>query len=466
MGFPEGRKLAKDVNKNSDECTERLSSLLEQTGLKLDMANRTLEGIAGEEDRHIYIPSETNKLCALQSEAYTWDRNYKQTIICDNSFSAQYDGKVFLRINFKKETDQVASKLEISYKVTQIYPQQTVILNGSFTQDAFAAGEWYHRFIEFSVMKGAIYTVEFTAYDTWIGIGNHFNGGVYMLDSFIFGEIVLREGSSTKYYASVEGAPAIWENNTEVKFSRSMGSTVEISEDILPSFFTPDIDGTVCISFDMTLDSTRSYVRLEITNGTDTWKKSLPAEKSSYPRKVSFDVPVQKDLSYTLRLVVYTGGTGTAYAFSITASNFAVSAVKVNHESTIVVPFVPADETIEIREGDYILKKIPDSIDVQRHHYLVAMADKIYPGDSKAPYSVVFFDIKTMSPDYHVYNDGGSAGDRVALRDGHLEGDKPYTYYIEAVDNEIFLCGHINPTYGETLDALIRNCPVVSATLY
>ena len=97
MGFPENKKLAKDINKNTEDCTKQLETLLSSLNNQMGLMNSLISSISGGYVSKDYVDSGIEALriecqnsdAALQTEinALTTKFNSKRYVGSDNDIA-------------------------------------------------------------------------------------------------------------------------------------------------------------------------------------------------------------------------------------------------------------------------------------------------------------------------------------------------------------------------------------------
>lgn len=473
MGFPENKKLAKDINAVNTECADRLGALMTQMSGRMDTANRILEGIAAQEDRYIYRPStsEGDIVLAAQSASYeaTGDiGDSKKEFVLPNTFDALYDGEV--TICTSASWSQVGGSFACgSYLVKQIYPVEVEIISGSLNPGAGSTSGSKSTSANFSVVKGARYQIILTLWSTY-SKGNH---GSASAGVSIRSIVQFIEGDGTKFYYPAEGAPAIWSDSGTYELT---GNGSGNRQSVIEDFFLSDLDGAVIVSFDVETygvsSSEYAYFALlpdisdwrSVNYGSRAFSGSELGAIASTNSKASFVTTVEKGKQYSLLFYLN-------YSQSLTISNISVSAIK-TATAPITVPFVSVDEpiacTYNFNNSDiqgYILKKLPESIYDKNCNYLIAMQNDVYPGNYIGYANLVFFNMNTMSPDYYVGYEANDS-DWVARNSNILgEFSANNIFAVAAVNGEICVCATQGNNHVSLTD-LVNSCPPVSATLY
>jgi hypothetical protein len=475
MGFPEGRKLARDVNKVTTECADRLGALMTQMSSRMDTANRILEGIASEETRTVYKPSSasadtvcSNSKVSLSKPGVTSGtagKIYTSSHILVNKFKAEYNGEVTFHISCNY------MRGEIEYNLRQIEPIDSIIFDGSMGSVHQDSQKKETKTKNFAVVEGAVYQIEIELF-VKPGLGNNLSASADATASIRAIEETVT-GTKTQYYYPAKGAPAIVSDSGTYELT---GNGSGNKQSVIEDFFLSDLDGAVIVSFDVETYAVASseYAYFALLPDISDWiynndggygfSGSELSESASTNSKASFVTTVEKGKQYSLLFNI-------SYNQSLTISNISVSAIR-TATAPITVPFVSVDEPIACtynfsnssKQG-YILKKLPESIYEKNCNYLIAMQNDVYPGSNTYSADLVFFNMNTMSPDYYVMYKSNDR-DWVARNSNTLgEFSAGNIFAVAVVNGEICVCG----TPGSnlvTLADLVRYCPHVSATLY
>jgi hypothetical protein len=464
MGFPEGRKLARDVNKVTTECADKLSALMMQMSGKMDTANRILEGIASEETRTVYKPSVAAENEVLPSQGANLyvpigGETREKTIICSNVFEAQHNGTVTFYASY---SNCYGWNIYASYAVTRISlvnNAEIPILSGTLN---VKESNGYH-YQDFSVVEGGIYQISF-----YLKAGSSLNqsGSINVSASIRAIEETIA-GTKTQYYYPAEGAPKIVELNKEYTYPE-VPSFNGGSRDIY--LFTPEVSGAVDINIDI-LGYTQGdkYNQGTFTIKDSTGMNTLGAITSANEKHVRYRFTVLAGEPYNLT-VGYGGGD------VISIGNISISAVKTS-ALPVSVPFVPVNEPYQlvqftsdnqIKQG-YVVKKLPESIYKTQPHFLIAMHGDVYPGNKTGSAEMVFYDVLNSKQDYRLdYDindtDHVSRGSYAALCDGAYYSR--YFVYIATIDGEICVVVQLTNPDSQPIQEVAKQVSYISATLY
>lgn len=451
MGYPENKKLAKDINEANIGYTDRLANVLTQMSDKMDTANRILEGIAAQEDRYVYRPGSAQEDIVLETQSATnhSGRGWK-VVTLPNTFDALYDGEVTIFTSCQWEQAH-AMDYYGSYTVKQIYPVESDILIDNLRNGLSATSGSESASKNFSVIKGHRYQIILRLYSSTGSDGTH---------SSISASVDIRsivqflEGNTTKYYYPAEGAPAI----LSVEGKYDVAGSASTYTEVLQNFFTSQYDGAVLFSCDVS----GAEGVFKFTCDNDSYEYTRSEWNGTANDTMLFKVPVKKEKTYSLSIQAWDG-------LTMTVSNISISAVKTS-KFPIIVAFEDVETPIAVNGADatkgYIYKKLPQSVKELSPHYLIATNGGFYPeGENKFKKELVLYDVQNGRADYSLeyYSDSSDRiGYQSSLIDDYYSKPNNYRFYITTIDNEICLVG----TGDSSPSTLAPSVPFVTATLF
>ena len=461
MGFPEGRKLAKDVNKVTDECANRLGALMTQMSSRMDTANRILEGIASEETRTVYKPSTSSEdtVCSNSKVSLskpgvtsgTAGKTYASSYILANNFKAEHNGEVTFHISCNY------MRGEIEYKLRQIEPINSIIFEGSMGSFHQESQRKETKTKNFAVVEGAVYQIEI---DLFVkpGLGVNLSASADATASIRAIEETIT-GTKTQYYYPANGAPTIANNEGVYAISHNGG---ENPQSVTITLFTAECDGAVVFRFHLsnitgTIDPYSSAISCEYWEDGQSFDKKMIFLSSHNARSFSLKVCVKKGKTYSLKIYC----SGTQWGGEI--SDVSVRAVQ-KTSFPIVVAFEDIEEPMQTTIGShtgYIIKKIPDNI-LSGASYLIAVAGGgIYPDLSEHS---AYYDVLNNRIDFGTYDSG-----LYTKTDGFYQAsaNRVIFYYFVVKDGKLCIFAERGSSHQDkSLEYILNNAPCVSATLY
>ena len=396
MGFAENKKLAKDINTVNTECADRLGALMTQMSGRMNTANRILEGIASEETRTVYKPSQSsgdivcsNSKVSLYKPYQSPAKQYTEKHVLANVFQAKYNGEVTFYVSCNWHQGR------IGYTIRQTYPVEAVMFEGSignlYNGNDGAGSEIINKNIP--VVKDAVYQIEINL-TVNASPGVNFYGSADATASIRAIEETIT-GTKTQYYYPAEGAPTIWSDNTVQDMTTE--KTVDYS-------FTPECDGVALLTISLSADpsSFPDYGVAELT-------VNCPGENSQ-----TLEVSKKNNILCSSQILLYKGKPHTIHIYNsnwrFVIDYVAISAIKTT-SFPIVVPFKnvenPVSVTIELdglSKTGYIVKKLPQ---VPGATYMITSDAAAYPVFKS---HCLMYNMVKNKVDYHLWKNTNDEG--------------------------------------------------------